>query len=72
LVVREPKSGKEQEHVFIPHKVADRLGEYVRQKLGQNLEDMLRGIFAIPGGGYQSPVIHQQQIGYRQSYDHPQ
>jgi integrase len=24
LVIREPKSGKEQEHVFIPQKVADR------------------------------------------------
>ncbi len=32
LVIREPKSGKEQEHVFIPQKVADRLREYARQK----------------------------------------
>jgi integrase len=32
LVIREPKSGKEQEVVFIPQKVADRLREYARQK----------------------------------------
>jgi len=32
LIIREPKSGKEQEHVFIPQKVADRLREYARQK----------------------------------------
>ncbi len=32
LVIREPKSGKEQEHVFIPQKVANRLREYARQK----------------------------------------
>jgi integrase/recombinase XerD len=32
LILKDPKSGKEQEVVFIPQKVADRLGEYVRQK----------------------------------------
>ena len=32
LVIRAPKSGKEQEIVFIPQKVADRLREYARQK----------------------------------------
>ena len=35
--VREPKSGREAEIVFIPQKVADRLQEYVRsEKIGLN------------------------------------
>ena len=32
LIIKDPKSGKEQEVVFIPQKVADRLRDYVRQK----------------------------------------
>ncbi len=32
LTLRDPKSGKEREHVFIPQKVADRLKEYIRGK----------------------------------------
>ena len=32
LVLRYPKSGKEQEIVFIPQKVAHRLREYIREK----------------------------------------
>jgi len=32
LTLKDPKSGKEREHVFIPQKVADRLKEYVREK----------------------------------------
>jgi integrase len=32
LIIRDPKSAKEQEIVFIPQKVADRLQEYARQK----------------------------------------
>ncbi len=32
LTLRDPKSGKEREHVFIPQKVADRLKEYIRNK----------------------------------------
>ena len=32
LILRDPKSGKETEVVFIPQKVADRLKEYVEQK----------------------------------------
>ena len=32
LVIRDPKSGKEQEVIFIAQKVADRLKEYVRVK----------------------------------------
>ena len=31
LTIRNPKSGKEQEYVFIPQKVADRLKEYVKE-----------------------------------------
>ncbi|BBO71117.1 hypothetical protein DSCA_50470 [Desulfosarcina alkanivorans] len=31
LVLREPKSGKEYEFVFVPQKVADRLREYALQ-----------------------------------------
>jgi integrase/recombinase XerD len=30
LLLRDPKSGKEQEIIFIPQKVADRLKEYIR------------------------------------------
>ncbi|MBW1970549.1 MAG: site-specific integrase, partial [Deltaproteobacteria bacterium] len=40
LVIQEPKSGKEQEHVFIPQKVADRLREYTREK-SKNLNDRI-------------------------------
>ncbi|MCJ7686660.1 MAG: site-specific integrase [Desulfobacteraceae bacterium] len=32
LTLKDPKSGKEREHVFIPQKVADRLKEYIRDK----------------------------------------
>jgi integrase len=32
VVIRDPKSGKEVEVVFIPQKVADRLREYIREK----------------------------------------
>ena len=31
LIIKDPKSGREQEVVFIPQKVADRLREYARQ-----------------------------------------
>jgi len=31
LTLRDPKSGKEREHVFIPQKLADRLKEYIRE-----------------------------------------
>ncbi len=37
LLLREPKSGREVEMIFIPKKVADRLKEYIRtQKIGLN------------------------------------
>ncbi len=32
LIIRDPKSGKEQESIFIPQKVADRLQGYIRNK----------------------------------------
>lgn len=32
LTLREPKSGRGQEVVFIPHKLADRLKQYIREK----------------------------------------
>ncbi len=38
LILREPKSGKEHEIVFIPQKVADRLRSYAIQTC-KNLDD---------------------------------
>ena len=32
LTLREPKSGREQEFIFVPQKLADRLKEYIREK----------------------------------------
>ena len=32
LVLRDPKSGKEREYVFLPQKVAERLKAYIRKK----------------------------------------
>ena len=32
ILIRDPKSGREAEVVFIPQKVADRLKEYIRKK----------------------------------------
>jgi integrase/recombinase XerD len=32
LILKDPKSGKEKEIVFIPQKVADRLKDYIREK----------------------------------------
>ena len=32
MILRDPKSGKEKEIVFIPQKVADRLKDYIREK----------------------------------------
>jgi integrase/recombinase XerD len=30
LIIRDPKSGREKEFIFIPHKIADRLKDYIR------------------------------------------
>jgi len=35
LTLRDPKSGREQEFVFIPQKVADRLRDYVKENCVQ-------------------------------------
>ena len=32
LTLREPKSGREQEFIFIPQRPADRLKDYIREK----------------------------------------
>ena len=32
LTPRDPKSGREQEFIFIPQRLADRLKDYIRQK----------------------------------------
>ena len=32
LIIRDPKSGKEKEFIFIPQKIADRLKDYIREK----------------------------------------
>jgi len=31
LIIRDPKSGKEKESIFIPQKIADRLKDYIRE-----------------------------------------
>jgi len=31
LIIRDPKSGKEKEFIFIPQKIADRLKDYIRE-----------------------------------------
>jgi len=56
LVLKEPKSGKEQEIIFIPPKVADRLKAYVREN---NIHDHKR-IFPI---GYEASRIMLQKAG---------
>jgi integrase/recombinase XerD len=35
LILRDPKSGREQEFIFIPHRLADRLKDYIRKKVIQ-------------------------------------
>jgi integrase/recombinase XerD len=32
LIIRDPKSGREKEFIFIPQKIADRLKDYIREK----------------------------------------
>ena len=41
IIIRDPKSGREAEVVFIPQKVADRLKEYIRKKE----LDLIKGSF---------------------------
>ena len=56
LVLKEPKSGKEQEIIFIPQKVADRLKVYVRDS---SINDRER-IFPI---GYEAARIMVKKAG---------
>ena len=32
LTLRDPKSGREHEFIFIPHRLADRLKDYIQEK----------------------------------------
>ena len=41
LTLKDPKSGKEREHVFIPQKVADRRKGYIRDKWNGDVGDIL-------------------------------
>lgn len=52
LLLRDPKSGKEQEIIFIPQKVADRLKEYIR---AENISEDQR-IFPICYGAARAVV----------------
>ncbi len=58
LILREPKSGREQEVVFIPQKVAERLKAYIRES-GIPLEDR---IFPI---GYATARVIVRKAGKR-------
>jgi integrase/recombinase XerD len=40
LIIRDPKSGKEKEFIFIPQKIADRLKDYIREN-GPQPEDRI-------------------------------
>lgn len=40
LIIRDPKSGKEKEFIFIPQKIADRLKDYIRES-GIQAEDRI-------------------------------
>ena len=40
LILRDPKSGKELEFVFVPQKLADRLKDYIREKSIQPWENI--------------------------------
>ena len=52
LLLREPKSGREQEVVYIPQKIADRLKDYIRDK---DIKPDQR-IFSITYGGARAMV----------------
>jgi integrase/recombinase XerD len=58
LLLRDPKSGKEQEIIFIPQKVADRLKEYIRvENIGEDLR-----IFPICYGAAREIVINSGDL----------
>ncbi len=64
LIIKDPKSGKEQEVVFIPQKVADRLREYARQ----NCENPNDRIFSI---SYELTKLYRM-ICYKRPHDNEQ
>jgi integrase/recombinase XerD len=39
LTLREPKNGREQEFIFIPQRLADRLKDYIRERGSSQSED---------------------------------
>jgi integrase len=49
LILREPKSGKEHEIVFIPQKVADRLRDYATKKCKDRMNGFFRFSMRQPG-----------------------
>lgn len=53
LTLRDPKSGKQSEVVFVPQKIADRLKEYIEQKeIGSD-----ERIFALTYQGARAVVV---------------
>ena len=50
LTLKEPKSGREQEFIFIPQRLADRLKDYIRQKDVQpDQKDLSRYVMRLQG-----------------------
>ena len=49
LIIRDPKSGKEKEFIFIPQKIADRLKDYIRENNFQLEERISRFAMKLPG-----------------------
>jgi integrase len=62
LILRHPKSGKEEEVVFIPQKVGNRLKEYIREK-GLQPDDR---IFSV---GYGAARFNVKKAGQRVGVD---
>jgi len=72
LTLRDPKSGKDREHVFIPQKVADRLTEYIRdngiqpdQRIFPLSYEAIRSM--VKKGGFTHPSwTKKKKTGFRQ------
>ena len=57
LIIRDPKSGKEKEFIFIPQKIADRLKDYIREN-GIHAEDRIfRYAMKLPGQWLKRPEM---------------
>jgi integrase len=66
LLIRDPKSGREQEYIFITQKIADRLKEYIRLK---SIETNER-IFAISYEAARSMVKKAgKMVGHLRPHD---